>query len=227
MNKSVLAIIPARSGSKRLENKNILKLKGIPLIAYTIKAALDSGVFSKVFVSTDSEKYAEISLFYGASVDFLRPKELSNDSAASIDVIRHAILEFKSRGIVFDYVCLLQPTSPLRNHIHIQEAKSILYNKNADSVVSVCSKRINAQPLIARTVFDYLEFSGLGNEILRDNERIFYPNGAIYFFDTGYILKNDIYYSSNSYLHLMDNNLSIDIDNSFDFKEVEGILNSI
>ena len=117
MNK--IAIIPARSGSKGLVNKNILMLLDKPIIAYTIEAAIQSNCFSKVIVSTDSLEYKEIAEKYGAEV-IMRGDNLSNDTATSYMVIED-ILQ-KDLGIEYNYFMLLQPTSPFRNYQHIRES---------------------------------------------------------------------------------------------------------
>ena len=108
-----IAIIPARSGSKGLPDKNIRPLNGIPLIAYTIKAALDSGMFDTVMVSTDSEKYAEIARKYGAEVPFLRSAATSGDKSSSWDAVKEVLAQYESQlGKTYDVVALLQVTSP-------------------------------------------------------------------------------------------------------------------
>lgn len=109
-----IAIITARSGSKGLPNKNIRLLNGKPLMAYTIEAAIKSNMFDEVFVSTDSEEYADIAKEYGASVPFLRSQENAGDSSSSWDVVKETIENYKELGKVYDTVALLQPTSPLR-----------------------------------------------------------------------------------------------------------------
>jgi len=109
-----LAVIPARSGSKGLKDKNIRKLHGKPLIAYTIEAAMQSGLFEDIVVSTDSERYARIATDYGANVPFLRPDELATDEASPWDVVRDVVVKYQELGKDFDTVALLQPTSPLR-----------------------------------------------------------------------------------------------------------------
>ena len=136
-NKEVLAIIPARGGSKRLPGKNIKDLNGKPLIAWTIDAALRSKYIDKSVVSTDDEIIAEISQKYGAEVPFIRPKELATDTASSIDVILHAINFYKTKGEPFEYVILLQPTSPLRTTEDIDHAFEML-NEETKAIVSVC-----------------------------------------------------------------------------------------
>ena len=110
----ILAVIPARGGSKGLKNKNIKNLCGHPLIAWTIKKAKQSKYIQKVIVSTDSKKVSEISKKYGASVPFFRPKKYATDKASDFVVLKHALDFFKNKGENFDYVIMLQPTSPLR-----------------------------------------------------------------------------------------------------------------
>lgn len=134
----MLAVIPARGGSKGVPHKNIRDLDGKPLIAYTIEAAIKSKVFDKIVVSTDSSEIAEIAQRYGAEVPFIRPKDLSGDFSSSDDVVLHAIDYFKRKGKEFEYVCKLQPTSPLRNETHIMEAYQLLKDSNSNFVVSVC-----------------------------------------------------------------------------------------
>ena len=109
-----IAIIPARSGSKGLIDKNIRLLCGKPMLAYSIEAAEKSEIFDVVHVSTDSEQYAEIAKNYGADVPFLRGEELSNDTANTWDVVRYVLKKYKELGKYFDVVMVLQPTSPLR-----------------------------------------------------------------------------------------------------------------
>lgn len=109
-----IALIPARSGSKRVQNKNIVQLNGHPMIAYTISAALESKMFDHVFVSTESKKYAEIAKHYGADVSFLRPDELAQDLVPDIDWVTFTLKEFAARGFEFSRFSILRPTSPLR-----------------------------------------------------------------------------------------------------------------
>ena len=111
---TIVALIPARAGSKRVADKNIRPLAGHPVIAYTIAAALESGVFSAVVVSTDSEKYAEISRQYGAEVPFLRPVEMAGDHSPDIEWIEHALTQLKEMGREYDCFSILRPTSPFR-----------------------------------------------------------------------------------------------------------------
>ena len=134
-NHKIIAIIPARSGSKGLKDKNIKDLNGKPLIAYTIEAARNSKIFDEIIVSTDSEKYAQISKEFGAKVPFLRSSQNSSDKAGSWDVVNEVLSKLYEK---YDVVVLLQPTSPLRTGIHIKEAIDLFFEKAADTVCSVC-----------------------------------------------------------------------------------------
>jgi N-acylneuraminate cytidylyltransferase len=111
---TIVALIPARSGSKRVPDKNIRLLAGHPVIAYTICAALDSGIFSDVIVSTDSKKYAEVSEYYGAQVPFLRPDELAGDQSPDIEWLAYTLNRLRDKGRNYDCFSILRPTSPFR-----------------------------------------------------------------------------------------------------------------
>ncbi|MEQ8433451.1 MAG: acylneuraminate cytidylyltransferase family protein [Oceanicaulis sp.] len=142
-NKTCVALIPARSGSKRVPDKNIARLEGHPLMAYTICAARASGVFDEVMVSTDSEAYADIARHYGASVPFVRPAELAGDTSPDIDWIRHALSHYRADGRAFDAFSILRPTSPCRKAATIRRAwTQFLASAGADSLraVELCAQ---------------------------------------------------------------------------------------
>ena len=130
-----IAIIPARSGSKGLPDKNIRLLGGKPLLAYTIEAAIQSGCFDTVHVSTDSEHYAEIARQYGADVPFLRSAALATDTASTWDAVREALCRYAELGKTFDTMMLMQPTTPLRTGEDVKGAYALLKEKQADLVV--------------------------------------------------------------------------------------------
>ena len=132
-----IAVIPARSGSKGLKDKNIKELNGKPLIAYSIECANNSGMFDKVFVSTDSQKYADIAIRYGADASFLRSEENSGDTAGSWDVVREVVERLKEQGEEYDEIMLLQATSPLRNSDDIVNAINLLHERKGNAVVSL------------------------------------------------------------------------------------------
>lgn len=218
-NKKFLAIIPARSGSKGLKDKNIKELNGKPMIAYTIEAAKASNIFEDIVVSTDSLKYAEIANKYGATVPFLRPEYLSTDTATTNDVIEYTIKEFQKIGKDFDYFILLQPTSPLRTSEDILGAVKLLHIKDANSVVSVCEAEHS--PLYMNTLDESLSMEGfLSKDIKTRRQELptyYRLNGAIYISKVDYFLKYKYFYGKNSYAYIMDKIRSIDIDDEFDF----------
>ena len=143
MTSRIVGLIPARAGSQRVPNKNVLQLQGHPLLAYTISAALDSGVFEKVIVSTDSDEYAQIALHYGAEVPFLRPNSLAQDSSADIGWVAHALENLALIGYEFEIFSILRPTSPFRNASTIRRAYEEFSSRtDIDSIraVELCSQ---------------------------------------------------------------------------------------
>lgn len=216
-----IAIIPARSGSKGLPDKNILDLNGHPLMYYTIKAALKSGCFDTVMVSTDSEKYADIAKSCGAEVPFLRSEELSSDTAGSWDVVREVLTQYKVMGNSFDYVALMQPTSPLRNAEDIKNAFKMLSRDNVHTVVSVTEVEHPVQWCFTMpesgSMKKYAE-SPYNQMRRQDLETHYRENGAIYIVNASKILNRDYnYYGDNCYGYVMPRERSIDIDNNMDF----------
>jgi len=135
----VLAIIPARGGSKGVPRKNIKLLNGRPLLSYTVESALGSSRLDEVVLSTDDNEIAELGRQLGVSVPFMRPPELSDDSAPTFPVVMHAVEQLENAGLNFDAVCLLQPTNPLRKSKDIDGCIDLLETTGADSVVSVLS----------------------------------------------------------------------------------------
>lgn len=222
-----IAIIPARSGSKGLKNKNIKSLNGKPLLAYSIDAALDSGLFDEIYVSTDSEEYAKIALDYGAKVPFLRSIATATDTSSSWDVVREALKKYEQMGRSFSVVTLLQPTTPLKKAEDIQGAYQIYLEKNANAVVSVCE--VDHSPLWCNTLpedrslsnFIHKEINGLPRQELKTYYRI---NGGIYMVKVDYFNQTDNIYASECFAYIMDKSRSIDIDDEFDFKIAEAIL---
>ena len=193
-----IAIIPARSGSKGLKDKNIKELCGKPLIAYSIEAALESKMFDTVMVSTDSKKYADISSMYGAEVPFLRSEEMSGDTAGSWDVVREVLEMYKSRGREFDVVMLLQPTSPLRTAEDIITAFELKEQKRANAIVSVCA--MDHSPLWSNTLPDSLSMKGFVRNVNMPRQQLpayYRINGAVYLVDTSILYSDAKIYDYN------------------------------
>lgn len=222
-----LAIIPARSGSKGLKDKNIKLLDGKPLLAYTVEAARESGMFDEIMVSTDSEEYAEIAIQWGAAVPFLRSEELSNDTASSWEVVKEVIGGYKSQGKEFETVTLLQPTSPLRTAADIIEAYRLLDEKTANFVVSVCE--MDHSPLWANILPEDLSMENfIRPEVLnipRQNIPTYYRiNGALYIVTVEHLMNSTTYYGDRSFATVMRKENSVDIDDQIDFTIAEVLM---
>ena len=224
----MIAIIPARGGSKGLPNKNIRILSGKPLIAYAIEAAEKSQYIERVFLSTDSKKIAAVAKKYGAEVPFMRPKWLAKDNSLLIDVLVYTIerLQRKLNKRIEDFM-VLQPTSPLRTSTDINNAVKLFYDKDADSVVSMSEtahpsywiKGVNTQGKII-SYFDVK--TELHNR--QNFRKEFVPNGAIFIFKYHILKKKRKYYFGKTYSYIMSRERSIDIDTFFDFKIAEYLL---
>ena len=215
-----IAVIPARSGSKGLPDKNIKELNGHPLLYYSIKAAQDSGLFSEIMVSTDSEVYAEIAKNCGASVPFLRSIENSRDGSSSWDAIMEVLYSYFKMGLLYDTVCLLQPTSPLRSSNDIIRAYAIFKDKDADAVTSVCE--CEHSPLWCMNL-DESNFLGDFRKCIEDLprqklERYYRFNGAVYIRKIVYTNNAVQLLISKEYAYIMDKKRSVDIDTEDDFE---------
>lgn len=224
--KRILAIIPARGGSKGIPHKNIINICDKPLIAYSIEAAQKSKYIDYVLVSTDDEEIKQVSLKYGAEVPFLRPKEISNDTAKSIDVVLHGLKYLEEHGNIFDYLVLLQPTSPLRTYEDIDEAIEVLMGNKKDSLVSVCEAQEN--PVLMRIIDNerlrpFIEFKG-DNLRRQDLPRFYIFNGALYINSVNMLTNESVFVNDNTMPFVMESNKSIDIDTMLDAKLVELIL---
>lgn len=221
-----IAIIPARSGSKGVKDKNIRNLCGKPLMAYTIEAALKTGEFDEVMVSTDSEKYAEIARKSGANVPFLRSEATASDTASSWDMVDEVLLNYKKLGKSFDTFCLLQPTSPLRTVEDIKEAYQIYRDKAVFAVVSVCEAEHS--PLWCGHLplnHEFINFVQPENLKQRQAGGKFYRlNGAIYIVNISRFEKDRQLYKKGSFAYIMNQEKSVDIDTELDFKLAEVIM---
>lgn len=229
MKRKRLAVIPARSGSKGLKDKNIKLLQGIPLVGYTIKAALDSGIFDIVMVSTDSERYAEIAKKFGAEVPFLRSESTSGDRPTSWDVVKEVVEQYTEQGHKFDSITLLRPTSPLRSADDIIQAHKLFDDKDANSIISVCEAEHS--PLWSNVIEPNLSMEHFAqtddNVSCRQQLSTYYRlNGAIYIVNDKALHNIENLYLEKSYAYIMEQSHSIDIDSEFDFIIAEAILES-
>lgn len=222
----ILYIIPARGGSKGIPHKNIKLLNGKPLIYYTIDVARQLTTDDHICVSTDDDEIIEVVENYGLKVPFIRPDYLATDTATTNDVLLHAINFYESRGDFYDVVVLLQPTSPLRNSIHVKEAIE-LYTNDIDMVVSV--KESHAASVICKENENgYLEFC-LNKEGLRrqDVPNYYEYNGAIYIINANRLKKVNLSGFTIKKKYIMDEVSSVDIDTEIEWQLSEILIRNI
>lgn len=221
-----LAVIPARGGSKGIPNKNIIEINGRPLIDYTISEAKKSQYIDEIFVSTDSSDIASVSKKCGLEVPFLRSNDLAQDDTNTIDVLIEVINELKFRNQRFDYVVLLQPTQPLRNAQHIDDAIKIIVDSEYDSLVSV--NEVNEHPILMRTINP----DGSLNNILKEGStvrrqdftKIFKVNGSIYINKIDANFNKSTSLNDNKFAFIMDKKFDLDIDEPEDLKKFKRVI---
>lgn len=221
----MIAIIPARKGSKGLPGKNIKDLIGKPMIAYSIEEALKSKHITEVVISTDCKEIEEVAVQYGAKSPFLRPEYLATDNAKAIDNYIYVIDRInKEFGYdVKDFV-VLQPTSPLRKVEDIDGSIELFKVKSADSVISYTEEH---HPIEwHKYITDEGKFENIFEERLMNRQEIkksYFPNGAVFVFDYEFI-KQGKYFSDNSYAYIMPRFRSVDVDTIEDFKYIEFLM---
>ena len=229
--KTILGLIPARGGSKGLPRKNIKLLLGKPLIAWTIEQALASKYLDRVIVSTDDKEIAEISKKYGAEVPFMRPKELARDDSTTSDVILHVLNWFESTGGKYDYLALLEPTSPLREEDDIDNGViKLIDNENkADSLISVgeialehpfISKRINNKEYVK----PFYEVNHSRIKRRQELSKAYFPYGVLYFSKISTLKKYRTFYQERTLPLFIKRWQNYEIDDMIDFYCVETIL---
>lgn len=226
--KKILAVIPARGGSKRLPRKNVRHLSGKPLIAWTIEAANQCHYIDRTIVSTEDEEIAAISRRFGADVPFARPLHLASDDVTTIDVILNVVATLSSSNEKYDYVVVLQPTSPLRTSKHLTEAIELMLEKNARSIVSVSPAEHH--PLWCNTLPDDLSMTAFVRAEVRNKRSqdlpIYYRlNGAIYICAVE-LLEHErtLLPSVDSIAYRMSPEVSLDIDSKDDFMHARCIM---
>jgi CMP-N-acetylneuraminic acid synthetase len=225
---NVVGVIPARSGSQRVRDKNIARVGGYPLIYYTIREALKAKTLSRVIVSTDSQYYAEIAHNHGAEVPFLRPPEISGDVDTTL-VLKHCIWYLENRGYPVDVVVCLQPTSPLRKAWDIDACVNKLLETGCDSVVSV--REITEPPQWMfrleedRMVpFTDVDTARLGGMIFQDLPKLYMPNGAVYCARRNVVMNENRIYGRDCRAYVMPPERSLDIETPEDLRLAEIML---
>ncbi len=221
----MIAIIPARGGSKGLPGKNIKELLGKPMITYTIEEALKSKYITDVIISTDCKEIEEVAVKYGAKSLFLRPDYLATDSAKAIDNYVYTVDRLNQE---FDYsieeFIVLQPTSPLRIVDDIDNAVKLFIEKKADSVISYTEEHHPVE--WHKYITDDGKFENIFEEKLlnrQDMKPSYFPNGSIFIFKYA-LLKEEKYFNDKSYAYIMPRFRSIDVDTIEDFKYIEFLM---
>ena len=226
---SIVAIIPARGGSKRIPNKNIKSFAGKPIIAYSIKAAQETKLFDRIFVSTDSEEIAAVAKSYGAEVPFIRPTDLADDFTADVPVLMHALTWMQQHGVSCNYFCYIYATAPLIQPAYIKKSFDIIKDENATTVFSV-------------TTFPYPIFRAL--KIGDDNRvEMFWPEhensrsndlpdayhdaGQFYWGNTENFVGKRTFFSSHSIPIVIPRYLVQDIDTQEDWETAEKIYSAM
>lgn len=226
----VLFIITARGGSKGVPRKNIVPLNGYPLIAYKIIAAKKCRYDSRIIVSTDDEEIAGVAKQYGAEVPFMRPAELATDQADSMDVLAHAI-DWVSKNDTsrYDYLCLLEPSSPFASYIDLDNAIEMIIQKKADTLLSV--KEAEVSSAFIHSLDEDGKLSIFYDSIIQmksvrrqDQKAEYTMNGCIYLAGYDYFVRNRLFHSKNSVPYIMPPEASVEIDSMLDYEVARMIL---
>lgn len=224
--KKVVAIIPARGGSKGVPGKNIKLLQNKPLIAYAIESAKESRYIDRVIVSTDDETIQEVALNYGAEVPFLRPPHLAKDTTPTLPVLQHIVNYLEEMNEKPDLIITLQPTSPFRTVGHIDNALEVMGDGGCDSVVSVCE--VDYHPLWMKKIEEDLILPYVESDIQytrrQDLPVVYKMNGAIFITNTNVLMNDNLILGEKTKPLLMNQEDSIDIDTIWDFKLAEIIM---
>ena len=220
--KKAVAIITARGGSKRIPRKNIKEFNGRPIIAYSIKAALDSGIFDEVMVSTDDREIAEVAKENGATIPFIRSANTSDDFASTADVIREVLEKYKERGIEFEYACCIYPTAPFVTGEKLLKAYGALIETGADSLVPVTKFSFpiwrSFKMIDGKVSYNWPEFAPKRSQ---DLPPAYHDCGQFYFFQTSVFIQTGKLVTENTVgLEVPETEVQ-DIDNEEDWKIAE------
>lgn len=219
---SMIAIITARGGSKRIPKKNIKDFMGKPMLAYAIEAAKNSGIFDEIMVSTASEEIVGVARKYGASVPFMRSGKTSNDFAITYDVLKEVLLEYKKLGKTYDFLCCIYPCVPFLKAESLKNAYALMKSKNANAVTPVCkypapvewAMRIENDGLVADDVEKQLIRS-------QDLKPAYFDAGMFYFYKTETFLSKRTTLFPNTLGYVIDESECQDIDTPDDWKMAE------
>ncbi len=232
-NKKILAMVPARSGSKGLTGKNLKILGDKPLVAWPVKAALNSQYIDKVIVSTDSEEIADVASACGAEVPFIRPASLAGDNSTTFSVIRHLVDYYEKNHETFDYFILLEPTSPLTTSDDIDKAIMKLeeHRNVADSIVGVSKlESFHPQFCVEITSEGFIDqyMGDLGSSTRRqDLKDLYFREGSLYLSKTKALIDNKGFYHKRTIPYIVPKWKSFEVDDIVDFICVEAIIKNL
>lgn len=217
-----IAIIPARGGSKRIPHKNIKDFNGIPIIAYSIRTAIESNLFDEVMVSTDDKQIADIATKYGANVPFFRSEKNSSDFATTLEVLEEVLNNYTRINRHFDSICCLYPCAPLCKSSNIIEAYKKLQKENFETVFPVVQYSTPIQRAL-KIVNNKIEIINPSFQNFRsqDLEISYYDAGQFYWISNPGVLKSNNLYTKNSGFIILDELQAQDIDNIIDWKIAE------
>ncbi len=224
----ILAIIPARGGSKGLPGKNIRPLCGKPLIGWTIEQAKSSRHISEIFISTDSREIADVAESFGISVPELRPAELASDTAPSSAFVLHTIEKLRREGREFDYIILLEPTSPLRAPHDLDRAIELALN-NPDNVGVVSLGEVHMEhPQIVKRIDNNGEIKPYTENTRKltqrqEADKAYFPYGVIYMVKTDHFIKTQEFYGRRSLPYFIERWQCYEVDDIYDFTAIEAI----
>lgn len=220
---NILFLITARGGSKGVPRKNIREIAGLPLIAYKIIAAQKCGYDGRIIVSTDDKEIAEVAKKYGAEIPFIRPDYLATDTAGSMDVVEHALKWVDDNDEkLYEYICLLEPSSPFASHKDIHNALKLIIDSNSDTLLGM--KEVEVSRRFIWTMDENGGLSNFYNAIIGDNKvrrqdqkPEYTMNGCMYIVRTDYFRKHKIFHSLNSVPYIMPAEKSVEIDDMNQF----------
>ncbi|WP_154140340.1 pseudaminic acid cytidylyltransferase [Photobacterium damselae] len=224
-----VAIIPARGGSKRIYRKNVKLFHGKPMIAYSIEAALQSGCFDKVIVSTDDKEIADISVAYGAEVPFIRPADISDDFATTMDVMHHAMIWCKSCGYDVEAVCCLYATAPFVTQEFLQQGLAKLKEGGYEFVFSATSFPFPIQRAIKLSENSTVSMFSPEYQLIRsqDLEEAYHDAGQFYWGKASAFLDRKAIFSSHSSVILLPRSRVQDIDTQEDWDFAEALYSTL
>lgn len=221
--KRIIAIIPARAGSKGIKDKNIRDLCGKPLLAYSVEVAAQCDYIDEVFVSTDSTVIQQTAQRYGADVPFLRSRELASDEAKIIDALLFTLDKLKEQGQEYDYVMLLQPTQPIRTVGLLREIIEKMIDEDLESLVTICP--VEECPILMRTMDEQGRLTSIlhtTSTVRRQDFPTFYKvNGSVYMNKINGNFNKSTSLNDNAYGFVMPTKESIDIDTMRDFEKAK------